>query len=127
MKKVCALVLVALLALGMVACSDDDSGGTVASGSTGNAINREAILSSVDDVRALIKDNASSLDPQVIDDVDYDNNELKVTLGDSQNDLDLDGLKSMCGQVSNAIALPDLHLVVEKADGSESAECEFAG
>jgi hypothetical protein len=126
MNKVFALVLVALLAITMVACSDDDSGGaTVASGSTGNAINR-AILGSVDDVRAVIQDNASSLDPNVIKDVDYDNKQLKVTLADSQNDLDIDGLKSTCDQVSKAIALPDLHLVVEKANGSESAECDFA-
>ncbi len=127
MKQLFALLAVALLAVGMVACSSDDSTDANASITSGSGINRDAILGSVSDVRALIKDNASSLDPQVIGDVSYSNDQLRVTLADSQNDLDLDRLKSMCTDVSNAIALPNLHLVVEKADGSDSAECTFGG
>ena len=138
-----------LLGASLVACSDDDDAngtsaatgsaspapsatvaaatGTSGTASTGDGIDRAEILGSLDDVKALIRDNASSLDPEMIGDVSYTDGELHVTLAESQDDIDTSKLNSACDQISKAISLPDMKLVVEKADGSDSVECEFNG
>ena len=120
------LMLPLVLGVTLIACNEDDTINPSATGPTGDVIDRGAILSNVEDVRALIEDNAESLDPMVVEDVDYSDERLRVTLAESQNNLDVSGLESMCEDVSRAIALPDMTVVVEKADGSESTECEFS-
>jgi hypothetical protein len=119
------LLLLPLLAGFVLACSDDGSIDTDAAGPTGDVINQEALLDNLEDVRALIEDNADSLDPMVVENVDYNDGRLEVALAESQNDVDVEELESICGDISSSIALPDLTVVVEKADGSESAECEL--
>ena len=112
-----------LLALATLACSDDESINPGETGPTGNAINRDAILGSIEDVRALITDNAESLDPMIIGDVDYSDGRLRVVLAESQNDLDTSGLQSTCREIMDAIALSDIAITVEKANGADSVEC----
>ena len=124
----CALTALILT----VACSDDDNGDTganipsaantaVAVATTG--VDTDAILGNVDDVRALIERNAPDLDPELVEDVDFADGALTVTLAASQDGLDTSGLEDACNQITGAIALPDLSVTVEKADGSDSVEC----
>jgi hypothetical protein len=61
-----------------------------------------------------------------IGDVDYADGELKVVLAESQDGLDTAGLQSACDSISRSVSLPDLTVVVEKANGSDSVECDLA-
>lgn len=126
MQKRWFLVLLPALAVaGLAGCSDED---TIDAGSslTEDPINREAILGNLDDVRSLVEQNASGLDPMTIGDVDYADGELKVVLAESQDGLDTAGLQSACDSISRSVSLPDLTVVVEKANGSDSVECDLA-
>lgn len=125
----CALSLILLF----TACSDDDDGDNAGSiPSTANtavagvsgAVDTEAILGNVEDVRAMIERNAPDLDPNIVDDVDFSDGALTVTLADSQDGLDTSGLQDACNKIKDAIALPDLSVTVEKANGSDTVECE---
>jgi hypothetical protein len=126
MQKRWFLVLLPALAVaGLAGCSDED---TIDAGSslTEDPINREAILGNLDDVRSLVEQNASGMDPMTIGDVDYADGELKVVLAESQDGLDSAGLQSACDSISRSVSLPDLTVVVEKANGSDSVECDLA-
>ena len=116
------LALGVLLAFFVAACGNDDDDNAATGG---DPIDRGAILGSLEDVRSLIEENASGLDPVLIQDVSYEDNTLRVTLAESQDDLDTAGLEDMCNRVSDAIDLTDLSVTVEKADGSDSVECEL--
>ncbi len=68
--------------------------GTSGTASTGDGIDRAEILGSLEDVKALIRDNAPSLDPET------DRRRLttrtvscKVTLAESQDDIDTSKLE----------------------------------
>jgi hypothetical protein len=126
MKKYVASLLLPVLVFSIAACADSDDGDLVAI-PTGEAIDRDAILDSVEDVRALVRDNVASLDPMMIDDVDYSDDELKVTLAAGEDGLDSAAMQSVCDDISEALALIDLKLTVEKADGSSDVSCQFSG
>lgn len=111
-----------LVFLLVFACSDDD-GDNQPAGTTTGAVDTGEILGSVDDVRALVRRNATDLDPEMVEDVAFTDGRLTVTLAESQGGLDTSALADACRQIAEAIALPDLSVTVEMADGSQTADC----
>lgn len=110
----------ASLAVLSVACSNDG-----ASSTGGDAIDSGAILSSIEDVRRMVEDSSSGVDPMLFEAVSYsqDENELQVTLAESQDGLGTESLEDLCGDLSEAISLPGLSVAVEKANGTQSTSC----
>lgn len=122
--RLLAVALPAILGLASLACSEGES--IDPNGSpTGDVINRDVLLNNVEDVRAMIADNAPSLDAEMVGDVSYEDGRLRVVLAESLPGASLPDVDSVCGEISNAIALPGLSVEVESADGSESARCDF--
>ena len=109
----CAFTLLFLA----TACSDDDGDADTLEG-----VDTGAILSNVEDVRAIIERNAPDLDAGMVHDVAFEDGSLTVKLAESP-DIDTSGLEDVCRKISEAIALPDLSVTVESPDGSGTAEC----
>jgi hypothetical protein len=122
--RMLGVFLPAILGIVLVACSDGESIDSNLA-PTGDAINREVLLNNLDDVRAMIADNARSLDPEMIGEVDYTDGRLRVVLAEPLGDINLPEVNSACSEISDAIGLPGLSVVVETADGSERAQCEL--
>ena len=126
-----ALLTIAAMAVGCSSDSDDDddtvgatTGPTTAAAE--NPIDPDEMLNSLEDVRAVIVSAAADIDPEIVDDVDYEDGTLTVTLAEGVDTSDAASMESTCEDISSAVALPDLSIHLESSDGETVAECTFS-
>jgi len=128
-----AIVLMALPVL-LVACdtTDDDDpldlgtgGGASTAEATSTAIDRAAILGSVQEVQTFLEDASSRFDAGVISDVDYAGDTLSVTV--TEDVAVLEDAQELCTDLADSVAAADLSIIVRNGTGAELAACRFRG
>lgn len=86
------------------------------------AVDRDAILNELAEVRALFEQQ-SSLDAGVLRDVSFEDGQLTVVLDDTNTDLDQ--AEQICQDLGEAIQVADVRIQVNAPDGSSLASCAF--
>lgn len=145
LRRVLMLAGLTVLSLALLAAcdasdaSEDDPLGLGSSGSSGSSelsesppgsggaatIDQSAILGDATEVRALLSNAASNFDPNVVEDVDYSGNSLAVTV--TEDVQGLEDAQALCDDLSEAIQVVELTIVVRNATGAELAACTFEG
>jgi hypothetical protein len=131
MKRILISLLITVLPMFMLGCSDDSGDGSAASAGadptstaeTSDPLDKDALLNSLDDVRAMIVDADITAN---IEDVEYDAGTLTVTLSGLEDASDPAAMKNRCDDIGSAVALPDLRIVLQTPGGVIVAECTFS-
>jgi hypothetical protein len=120
---------VLLLTAVLVGCDADSDGdvleGTSTVGAGTMAIDRDAILNELDDVRAFLEDDVSSFAPEVITDVEFEGSELTVTVG--PDIAGVEDAEAFCDDLAGAIEIADITITVVGEAGDQLAQCSFQG
>ncbi|MEX2446046.1 MAG: hypothetical protein WD734_01800 [Dehalococcoidia bacterium] len=87
-----------------------------------DGIDREAILNDAEQLRILLTSAASRFN-SAVDDIDFMDGVLTVTLTDEVTGLS--DAEDACEDISQAIAAPDIEIVVVDTAGSTLAQCQF--
>jgi hypothetical protein len=120
------IVPLAALALIVTACDEDNGNGIDIPEVDGGSptVDFEAILNDAGEVRAMLEESASAFPPDLVNDAEFSDNTLTVTVGADAPELD--DAAAFCEDVAGAISLADLSVRVVDEAGAELATCGTA-
>jgi hypothetical protein len=91
----------------------------------GDALNQDAILNEVEEVRRLFMQGSTGFAPAVISNVAFEGGTLTVTV--TEEIVGLEDAQAFCQDLSTSIAAANVGIVVVDAGGARLAECSLAG